>query len=522
MWERRSSTSTRRSSSVAARSATVRPKKPDPTTTRSYPAKLTGPEGSSAGPLHVARRFTGPRRVAGSFTDVFGAALAVVALYVLVLWMPGLVLGRLAGLRGWTLVAAAPLVTYALAGLAGPPFAAAGVALVTGQRRAAGAGVGPGPGRRAVGGHRIGLVVVVVAVVVVVIIIDRGGGARRRRRNRAGPARPTWRVAAALVAIAVFGAGVVWAGIGRLSAIPQDWDAAFHANGIRYIADTGDSSLVGMGSINWFEHGVQVFYPNAYHLVGAIVLRLTGVDVPTVLNAHTVLLPGMGALAIVALVHRFGGRAVLAVAAAACSVAVTSFYDLLWRGPLLPFATGAVLLPLTVVLLLDLLDAGTRPAPGCATGLLFAVGLVGLTCLNPGLLFSAVLFVLPALAQRWITRPALLGRDLVVIAAAGLGAAVLLLPQLRGALSSTGGEPFDWPADLSVRRALFELVSLSHDGRLADTPPSPGPARVGADRRGAARADPHRRARPAALARRVRRAVRAAVRARRQLRRAPG
>ena len=88
-----------------------------------------------------------------------------------------------------------------------------------------------------------------------------------------------------------------------------------------------------MGSINWFENGVQVFYPNAYHLVAALVLRLTGVDVPTVLNAHTVLLPGMGALAIVALVHRFGGRAVLAVAAAACSVAVTSFYDMLWRGP---------------------------------------------------------------------------------------------------------------------------------------------------------------------------------------------
>ena len=52
MCERRSSTSTRLSSSVAARSATVSPKKPDPTTTRSYPAKLTGTEGSSAGSRH--------------------------------------------------------------------------------------------------------------------------------------------------------------------------------------------------------------------------------------------------------------------------------------------------------------------------------------------------------------------------------------------------------------------------------------------------------------------------------------
>src|SRR3954447_2909170 len=45
MWPRRSSTSTRLSSSVAARSAIVRPKKPEPTITRSYPS-VTAVEGS--------------------------------------------------------------------------------------------------------------------------------------------------------------------------------------------------------------------------------------------------------------------------------------------------------------------------------------------------------------------------------------------------------------------------------------------------------------------------------------------
>ncbi len=48
----------------------------------------------------------------------------VVAFYVIALWLPGVVFGRLAGLRGWTLAAAAPLLTYAVAGLAGPAFAA--------------------------------------------------------------------------------------------------------------------------------------------------------------------------------------------------------------------------------------------------------------------------------------------------------------------------------------------------------------------------------------------------------------
>ena len=51
----------------------------------------------------------------------------VVALYVLTLWVPGLVLGGLAGLRGWTLAAASPLLTYAAAGLFGPLFAGLGI-----------------------------------------------------------------------------------------------------------------------------------------------------------------------------------------------------------------------------------------------------------------------------------------------------------------------------------------------------------------------------------------------------------
>jgi hypothetical protein len=379
---------------------------------------------------------------------VHGVALLVVALYVGVLWVPGLLLGRLTGLRGWTLAAGAPLLSYALAGLVGPLFAAAGIRWTPASA---------------------GLALVALA------LPPAGIRLLTQRRARGSAPEPVWprstnlRVAALLAAIVVFGAGVIWAGIGRLSAVPQDWDAAFHANGIRYIADTGDSSLVGMGSVNWFEDGVQVYYPNAYHLLAAIVLRLTGVDVPTVLNANTVLLPGIGALAIVALVHRFRGRALLAVAAAACATAVTSFYDMLWRGPLLPFTAGAVLMPLAVVLLLDLLDAHGRLAR-LRTGLLFAIGLVGLICLNPAVLFSAILFVLPAVVQRWVQHPVRLLREPLMIVAAGLGAAVLALPQLLGSLGSADGDPFDWPAEMSARRALFELVSLSHDGMLPEPP----------------------------------------------------
>jgi hypothetical protein len=373
-----------------------------------------------------------------------GAGIHVVALYVVVLWVPGLLLGWLAGMRGWTLAAGAPLLTYTVAGLAGPAFSAARISWTP-----ASAGV-------------------------LLAILTAGAAALRwsaRRRNGATEddveahwaGRVHLAVAAALTAVVVFGAVVIWTGIGRLSAVPQDWDAAFHANGIRWIADTGDSSLVGMGSVNWYEDGVHVYYPNAYHLVAATVLRLTSAGIPTVLNAQTVLLPGICALVVVALVHRLRGRAVLAVAAAACSVSITSFYDMLWRGPLLPFVTGAALMPLVAVLVLDLLDAGTgrsRMAPG----LLFASGLVGLICLNPATLFSAVLFVVPALGQRWASRPSLLRREPLVILGAGVVAAVLALPQLLASLGSAEGAPFDWPATLSQLEAVGQLLTLSHGG----------------------------------------------------------
>ncbi len=366
------------------------------------------------------------------------------ALYVLTLWVPGLALGALAGLRSWTLAATAPLLTYAMAGLFGPLFAALGI---TWSPTSAG----------------LLLVVLCAAAVLVRFAI----------RHRFGPADrtepPVWRlwahgaVAAALGGIVILGGSVIWAGVGHLSAIPQDWDAAFHANGIRWIADTGDSSLVGMAKVNWYDDGVEVFYPNAYHLVAAVVFRITGADIPTILNAHTVLLPGMGALTIVALVHRFGGRAVLAVAAAGCSIAVTSFYDMLWRGPLLPFVTGAVLMPLAAVLLVDVLDAQGRRRIG--RGLLFGLALLGMIALNPATLFTAAVFVMPAMVQRWAGRPRLLLREPLIVLAAGAGAAVLALPQVLGSLGSASGEPvYDWPAEMTQSEAMGELLVLAHDG----------------------------------------------------------
>src|ERR671921_420949 len=85
MWWRRSSTSTRLSSWLATRSATVRPKKPEPTTTRSGRAEVTPRDCTGAAPPAPARA-----GVSGAFRD--GPVPLV---------PPVTPAGPVPGLRGW-------------------------------------------------------------------------------------------------------------------------------------------------------------------------------------------------------------------------------------------------------------------------------------------------------------------------------------------------------------------------------------------------------------------------------------
>lgn len=372
------------------------------------------------------------------------ASVGVIVLYAAALWLPGALVGALAGLRGWTLAATAPLLTYAIAGLAGPLVTAVG-------------------GRWSAAAFATATIVVGAAAVGVRLVL-------RRRWPTSAQVRtgPDWsRVAHVGVAVTVavatgVGIAAVLGGIGTLAAIPQDWDAVFHASGIRYIADTGDGSVYGMGRTNWFEGNIHLYYPNAYHLVAAAVYQMSGAGVPTVLNAHTVLVPGMLALTLVAVVHRCGGRPVLAAGTALAAVATTAVYDLLWRGPLLPFATGVALTPLVAVLVRDLLDA---PGPRAALrpAAVFVAAMAGYLCLHPAILVGAVVFVAPMLAGRWWSRPREAAREIGVLVGLGLLALAVGGVEVAGALSTGGNtEKLDRPAETGLAQAVGQVVTFGH------------------------------------------------------------
>ncbi|MEV7093169.1 DUF6541 family protein [Amycolatopsis sp. NPDC051045] len=383
----------------------------------------------------------------------FWSYFAAVATYLAVLAVPGGVVGWAAGVRSWALAGLAPLLSYAITGLAGPWLAIAHVPY---------------------GPPSVAACTLLLAAVLY--------GLRRLFTARGWltpgaeePAEPWTRRAhlavGACVAIAVaVSIAVVVSGRGGTTAVFQRWDTVFHANGIRYIAETGDGSLTGMGTINWYPGGS--FYPNAYHLVGALVYQLSGTSIPVTLNAVTMPIAGLFALAMAALVRQLGGRAVFAGSAAlVAGGATTGAYESVSSG-LLPFALGIVLTPLAVIALQRFVVR-----PGVDTGAVLALSATGLLAAHSSALFGAILFALPLVVQRWYRalrgrrvdgvpegRRAwrVIGGDVLRMVPVMVVAGLLAAPMILGAIGFTSGSyPYHpWGSHMPVWKALAMLATF--------------------------------------------------------------
>ncbi|QFU85463.1 hypothetical protein YIM_01150 [Amycolatopsis sp. YIM 10] len=375
-----------------------------------------------------------------STSPVFDAL--TIALYALVIFLPGLLTGFAAGLRGWVLAGMAPLFTYAIGGLAGPWLAA------------------------------IGLPFNVLTFVIATIVFTGVAFGLRwlvTRRSRPEPDAPLWAraghlsVLACLLFAAAVGVFTVWRGLVELDAISQGFDAVYHANAIRYIADTGDGSLFGTSLTNWYAERGGLFYPNAYHLVGTVAYQLSGATIPAIMNTNTLLLPGLLSLSLVAVVREFRGRAVMAGAVALVAIAPTAvMYQSMSRGPLLPFLLGLALTPLGTVALHRYL---VRPAMD--TGLVFVLAAVGLLTVHSSTLFAGIVFALPMIAQRWLSgrQWRVVGRDLLALLPIGVASMVVAAMQLFGAIGLASGDvPYwGWPSQGTTGSALGTLLSFQHD-----------------------------------------------------------
>lgn len=369
--------------------------------------------------------------------------ISTIVTYLIVLTVPGLLIGLAAGLRGWALAGLTPLLTYAILGLSGPWLHQVGVPFTAGTA--------------------IASTLLMAALVYGVRRLARG---TRWASGEDAPLVPWSRnghlAVAGCVAIAVMvSITVIFVATGGvLDAVFQRWDPVFHANGIRYIADTGDGGLFGVSSVNRYGPEGSQFYPNAYHLAGATVRLLTGASVPATLNAITMPVAGILALSLAALVRQFGGRAVLAGSAALIAAAATNgAYESVANG-LIPFALSVALTPLGAIAMHRFL---TRP--GVENGMVLLLAGAGLLSVHSSALFAGVLFTLPVLVQRWLGDRSVVVGDLKRLAPVAVVGALVGAPHLLGAVSRAAGaygyRP--WGSSMPMVDSLSTLVFFQHE-----------------------------------------------------------
>src|SRR5882757_594896 len=161
-----------------------------------------------------------------------GTALAVAmtaVVYLMVAIVPGVLVGYASGIRGWLLAAASPALTYGVIGIFGP--------------------LAPMIGIRWNALTLLGGSVLCAAVAFGVRWLFRSPDARQPRAGLDWSRSRHWMLAGAVLVATAVGL-LAMARASGFTAIPQWWDAEFHANALRVIADSGNSSPAALAAID--------------------------------------------------------------------------------------------------------------------------------------------------------------------------------------------------------------------------------------------------------------------------------
>ena len=370
------------------------------------------------------------------------------ALVLAAFWLPGLAFGAAIRLRGWTLAAAAPVLTFGLVALGIYALGNLGIAWT--------------------------LVNVVLWSLVVSAAALAGSLLLARRRAATGPRaavegeaphrslRDHLLIGGGVAAGMAVGVVTFLDGIGGLNSVHQEWDAPFHANLVRWIAEHDSALPSAIGAVANAANDSNYFYPNVYHAL--LALTFGPVGMPELLGLGVLSLLLALPLGIAALATRWRMPTLAVASAAAVSTWFSALpYDLSPRGPLWPYMAGAVLVPAVLAM------AKYLVVPRGVAGILgVAVGIVGLVGLHTSMLFViapfAVLLLL-ALALRlepidWrVARWHFLGATVFSLALAMLW----IIPVLDVA---GGVATFTWESQASVVAGFGQMITFSPDAEL--------------------------------------------------------
>ncbi len=329
----------------------------------------------------------------------------------------------------------------------------------------------------AIGLAELGITWGVVPVAVIAVIVSAAVYLLRRGWRRPvlpessprGPSHALW------LALGV-GAGTVLIAIQLLTvfgfpdAISQTFDAPFHLNGLRYIADTGSASSLDLTSLVLPE-GRSSFYPAAWHGVASLVAGLVAAPIAAVANGVNMVVASIVWVSGSVLLSRVivPGSRVAPVAAGVLAAAFPAFPVLvLDYGVLYPYFLGLALLPVALALTISVAQFGGRVE--FSRGLQIpALGLAVVACAlaQPSVALSWAALTVP-IAVAWFVL--YLRRGPRPVHAVLLGIGLLgVIGLLAGAWILAGriGLSAPWGPHAGPLRGIYEVVAHAPTGRPA-------------------------------------------------------
>ncbi len=380
-----------------------------------------------------------------------GPLLLCVLLIVVLWWGPGWILGEALGVRRVLLPVVAPLLGM-------------GVLTVIG-----------------VMGNALGLSWQLLPVTAVLLVLSALLFALRFTLRRYFPdkfgsaARPAvfgkhrfagswWILLAGLVAGGAV-AAVSWiVGTEGLQGINQDWDIPWHANMIRLISVNHEWDPSIAGNFAYYDTNIPEApirsYPIAFHAVLSLFWPMSGVSIPVFLNVFVLVMMAvqlpLSTMALTMLVTR---RPIAVAAAAAVAGWFTVYpYDLLWRGPLIPFFAGMLLVgPFALLAVKGAVERQKFWIPG------IAFGAVGLIAVHPSLAFVVLPVLLFWLLSALVRRKGRILGITVYLAVSGVLAVILGWPIIAQMLKESERVSKQvWAADTDRNGAIQNIIFLNH------------------------------------------------------------
>lgn len=269
--------------------------------------------------------------------------------------------------------------------------------------------------------------------------------------------------------------------------IVQGWDVHWHASVIRWIGESGVADPTRMGELRNIETGASLYYPTGWHAGTYLIVEAAGVSPIAALNIASIVLPGMALPLSVGLIawRMIGNRCLSAqIAAGIAAIAVVASPVLFWIGYYVGAWPYTAAIAVSGIVLALFMHVPHRPPAMLAA----ALALAGMTQMHPaaativvmGLGLWWLLYLLWAPARRARTRLGGLGtrlRDLGLLAAAGIGGVLIMLPQLLSG-SETTEEVAAYTAVEDVTHAEAWQKSFLMHTRHTDAFPDVDPALV--------------------------------------------